>query len=183
MSLLSIILAAFVVRDFLLLRMGPDARIVRRLLAYAIVTFTSASIVLVTTRSLGVDGLLQLLRTPGITLVSALFYGGLLALCLWIRQTDRHHFAWLIAVIPNPLLVLALVVHTRLILEPTSASAATLSATWPVWLWIGTITFAVIGTRSIRLGLKDLDGSLYIAAFVNSVALVVLPVGEIISSG
>ena len=136
--LISFVLPTFFVRDWLLLRMGPAATIVARLREYAFVLLASIVLFSAITFSAGTGRLLEIVLSPSVTLPVVLLYCVLLAVCIWIRRTERHQVAWRIALFPNPLLVLAIATLARFILPRASVFGAVvitpfagLSVDWP----------------------------------------------------
>src|SRR5437899_664067 len=103
--ILPFVLVAFGVRDFLLLKTGPAARTFARLGVYSIVLVTSSMFFSAATFTLTIDRLVELIRSPRVAWSFVLLYGVMLGACLWVRRTARRDLAWLIAVIPNPLLI------------------------------------------------------------------------------
>src|ERR1019366_8215452 len=175
--LISFVLPTFFVRDWLLLRMGPASTIVARLRKYAFVLLISIVLFSAITFSVGTERLLELVFSPSVTLPVVLLYCVLLAVCIWIRRTDRHQVAWRIALFPNPVLVLAIATLARLILLRASVLGAVVLTPLLGCLWIGLIGLAVWEARNTPLDVPDLDFSLGLTGLVSSAVLMLLPLG------
>jgi hypothetical protein len=126
------------------------------------------------TNTLDTSRLLQFSRSLGIALPIMAFYALLAALCFWVRRTDQHDCAWLITLIPNPMLVLGVTVIARLVVLKRWPKEGIVRPTLLACLWIG------VGGLSLRRknelqDVSELDSSLGVAALVNSVALLALP--------
>jgi len=175
--LISFVLPTFFVRDWLLLRMGPAAAIVARLREYALVLLASIVLFSAITVAVGTERLLEIVLSPSVTLPIVLLYCVLLAVCIWIRRTDRHQVAWRIALFPNPVLVLAIATLARFILPRVSVFGAVVVTPLLACLWIGLIGLSVWGARNTPLDVPDLNFSLGLAGLVNSAVLLLLPLG------
>jgi hypothetical protein len=174
--LISFVLPVFFARDWLLLRMGPGATTIPRLRQYGVVQLMSMVLFSTVMFSVRTERLLEIAFAPAVTLAVVLFYGVLLAVCIWIRRTDRHRLAWLIALLPNPALIGAIVALARLLL-PRDSSLAMVLALLLTSLWIALIDLSVWKARSAPLDAPDLDFSLIVAGLANSTILVLLPLG------
>jgi hypothetical protein len=177
LALIPFMLAAFAVRDFLLLKMGVDAKTFRRLLLYAVVVFVSTVVFFAATVSVENDRLLQILRAPRVVWPVMLFYGALAAVSFRIRLTDRHDLAWPLAAIPNPVLVLGLSVLTRFVFHSASPYISIMSAVLFTSLWIAVIVLSVWVTMPGRLEVAEMDFSVNLASVVNLAAILVMPLG------
>lgn len=175
--MISFVLPTFFVRDWLLLRMGPAATIVARLREYAFVLLASIVLFSAITFSAGTGRLLEIVLSPSVTLPVVLLYCVLLAVCIWIRRTERHQVAWRIALFPNPLLVLAIATLARFILPRASVFGAVVITPLLACLWIGLIGLSVWKARNAPLDVPDLNFSLGLAGLVNSAVLLLLPLG------
>lgn len=180
--LIPLVLSIFLVRDHLLLRMGPRRTTFVRLRAYAISLLMSGIVAAASTFALEPSRLLRTLLAPAVALPVVLFYGVLAIACIWVRRTDNHHFAWYFAVVPNPLLALGFAMFARLALASAWPYAVIVVALLLACLWIGLIVVSVWWTRNTPLDVPDLDFSLGLAAIVNSVALILLPLALIVDS-
>jgi hypothetical protein len=175
--LISFVLPVFFTRDWLLLRMGPAATTVARLRPYGVVLLLSMVLLSSLTFSARTDKLLEIVFAPSVTLAVVLLYGVLLAGGIWIRRTDRHQVAWLIAIVPNPVLIGAIAVLARTLLPEASQLATVLGSTLLMSLWIGLIGFSVWEARNAPLDVPDLDFSINLAGLVNSAVLMLLTLG------
>ena len=178
--LVSFVLPVFFTRDWLLLRMGPVAGMMPRLREYALVLLASTILFSVVTFSVGTERLLEIVLSPSVTLPVVLLYGVVLAVCIWIRWTDRHQVAWRLALFPNPLLVLALAMLARFIVPRESALGTIVVIPLLTLLWIGLIGMSVWGARNTPLDVPDLNFSLGLAGLVNSAVLMLLPLGALV---
>jgi hypothetical protein len=179
MGVLAIIpfgMSLFFVRDYFLLRMGPARLLSARLRLYAAVLFGSVLLVSGATSRLGGEELFQLFQRPRVILLTVVCYTALALICLWIRRTDRHHRAWLLAVVPNPLLAFCIALLARLMFPTASVYALIAGSGLPGFIWIGSITLCLERTAGARMDVPDLDFSIGFAGFVNSIALLLLPV-------
>src|ERR1700724_1532665 len=74
LMLIPFILCFFLLRDFLLLKMGPPSKVLARLRVYAGVLLVSELLFSVATSPLTTERFLQLARSPRVILPLALFY-------------------------------------------------------------------------------------------------------------
>jgi hypothetical protein len=102
------------------------------------------------------------------------FYAALAALCFWVRRADHHDRAWLMAVIPNPMLVFGVTVIARFSVPEWWPHAGIVAPTLLACLWIGVVGFSLKG-KNERLDVSELDSTLGVAGLVNSIALLALP--------
>jgi len=180
--LISFVLPVFFVRDWLLLRMGPVATVVARLRQYALVLLVSIILFSAATFTVGTERVLEIVLSPSVTLPVVLLYSVLLAVCIWIRRTDRHQIAWRIALFPNPILVLAIAMLARFVLPRLPALGTVVVAPLMAFLWTGLIGLSVWKARNTPLDVPDLNFSLNLAGYVNSAVLMLLPLGAWIES-
>jgi hypothetical protein len=175
--MLLFVLPAFFARDWLLLRMGPVVSTVPRLREYASVLLVSIVLFSAITFSVGTERLLEIVLSPSVTLPVVLLYSVLLALCIWIRRTDRLQLAWRIVLFPNPILVLAIGLLARFILPSASTLGTFVVALLLDSLWISLVGLSVWETRNTPLDVPDIYFSLSLAGIVNSAVLTLLPMG------
>jgi hypothetical protein len=168
-------LSLFFLRDYFLLRMGPTRLLSTRLRLYAIVLLAFVLLVSGATSQLGGEDLLQLFQTPRAILLIVGFYALLVPVCLWIRRTDRHHRAWLLATAPNPLLGFSIALLTRVMFPAASVYAVMAGSGFLAFVWIGLIALWLLRTAGDRMDVPDLDFSIGFAGFVNLIALLLLP--------
>jgi hypothetical protein len=179
--LILVILGFFLLRDILLLKIGPSAKLFPRLKLYAAVQLTVVVLASAATNTLDTNRILRLSRSPGIVLPIMAFYAALAALCFWVRRTDRHDRAWLMAVIPNPVFVLGVTVIARLIVPEGWPKAGIVAPILLACLCIGVVGFSLTGSKE-RQEVSELDSSLGVAGLVNSIALLALPVESFLMS-
>jgi hypothetical protein len=179
--LIPVILGFFLLRDILLLKIGPSAKIFPRLRIYAATQLISVALASAATHDLDSAHLLQFSTSPRIVFPIMMFYAGLAALCFWVRRTDRHHRAWLMAAVPNPVLVLGVMVVARFATAGWLHNSAIFAPSLLACLWIGVVGFALRGSDE-RRDVSELDYSLGVAALVNSIALVALPAEFLLAS-
>jgi hypothetical protein len=172
--LIPVFLVFFVLRDILLLRIGPPAKLFPRFRIYAAVQLTVVVLASVATNALDTNRILLFSRSPSIVLSVMAFYAALAALCLLVRRTDRHHRAWLLAVIPNPMLALGVTVIARCMVPEWWPKAGIVTPTLLACLWIGIVGLSLKGKNEL-LDVSELDSSLGVAGLVNSVAFLALP--------
>jgi hypothetical protein len=132
------------------------------------------------TSRLGGEELFQLFQAPRVILLTVAYYTVLALICLWIRRTD-HHRAWLLAVVPNPILAFCVALLARLIFSSVSVYALIAGSGFPSFIWIGLITLCLERTADAHMDVPDLDFSIGFAGFVNSIALLLLPVDFLMS--
>jgi hypothetical protein len=168
-------LSLFFLRDYFLLRMGPTRLLSARLRLYAVVLLASILLVSRATSQLSGEELLQLFQAPRILLLIVGFYALLVTICLWIRRTDRHHRAWLLAVAPNPILAFGIALLAREMFPSASVYAVMAGSDFLAFVWIGLIVLWLRRTTQARMDVPDLDFSIGFAGFVNSIALLLLP--------
>jgi hypothetical protein len=174
-------LSLFFLRDCFLLRMGPTRLLSARLGLYAVVLLASILLVSGATSQLGGNEPLQLFQTPRAILLIVGFYALLVPVCLWIRRTDRHHRAWLLATAPNPLLAFSIALPARTMFPSASVHAVMAASGFLAFVWIGLIALWLERTAHARMDVPDLDFSIGFAGFVNSIALLLLPVAFLMS--
>lgn len=175
LAVITFSLSLFLLRDYFLLQMGPARLLSARLRLYAAVLLASVLLVSGATCRLDEVQLLQLFRAPRVVLPIVAFYAFLVPICLWIRRTDRHHRAWLLATAPNPLLAFSIALLARVMFPSGSVYAVMSGSGVLALLWIGLVAVWLERTAGTRMDLPDLDFSIRFAGFVNSIALLLLP--------
>jgi hypothetical protein len=181
LAVITFSLSLFFLRDYFLLQMGPARLLSARLRLYAAVLVASVLLVSGATPRLDEAQLLQLFRAPRVVLPMVAFYALLVPICLWIRRTDRHHRAWLLATAPNPLLAFSIALLARVMFPSASVYAVMPSSGVLALVWIGLIALWLGRTAGTRMDVPDLDFSIRFAGFVNSIALLFLPVEFLIA--
>jgi hypothetical protein len=172
--LIPVIIGFFLVRDILLLRIGPSGKVFPRLTIYAAVQLTAVVLGSVATTSLDTNRILQFSRSPGIVVPIMAFYAAFAALCFWVRRKDHHDHAWLMTLVPNPMLVLGVTMIARFIAPEWWPNARLIAPTLLACLWVGVVGFSLKGNNE-QQDVSELDSSLGVAALVNSIALIALP--------
>jgi hypothetical protein len=172
--LLLVYLGFFILRDILLLRIGPPAKLFPRSRIYAAVQVAVVVLASAATKALDTNRILQFSRSPSIVFPMMAFYATLAYLCFWVRRTDRHDRAWLMAVIPNPMLVVGVTVIARFVVPEWWPNARIGAPTLLACLWVGVVGFSLKGNNE-RQDVSDLDSSLGVAGLVNSIVLIALP--------
>jgi FtsH-binding integral membrane protein len=172
--LIPIFLGFFLLRDILLLRIGPSAKLSPRFRIYAIVQLISVALASAAAVSYG-DRVLQYLKAARFAFLIAIFYAVLAALCFWFRRTDRHSRAWQICLVPNPLLILGVSIIAHFAGPSRSPCAELATPLVIACLWVGLVGFSLRAIRE-QSDVSELDYSLGVAGFVNSIALLALPV-------
>jgi len=181
--LVAFVLSVFFARDCFLLRMGSAASTVARLRVYATVILASMILLSLFTTSLTADRLLGKFGSLPVSITCLLVYGALLVICVWVKRTDRHHIAWRIAVLPNPLLVGGMALLARLVLPTGSPRAFVLCAALVSCLWAGLLGLRVWQLRWTPLDVPELDFSLELAGMVSAAALLLSIIGLVVSKG
>jgi hypothetical protein len=181
--LVAFVLSMFFARDCLLLRMGSAASTVARLRVYAAMILATVILLSVVTTSLTTDALLGDFWSLPVSLSCLLFYGALLVISVWVKRTERHHVAWRIAVLPNPLLAGGMALLARLILPKGSPVTLVLCAAMVSFLWTGLLGLRVWRLRWTPLDVPELDFSLEIAGLVSVAALLVPVLGLVVTKG
>jgi hypothetical protein len=161
----------FFLRDYFLLQMGPARLLSPRLWLYSVVLLPSVLLVSGAVALRSDEEILHLFRAPRVVLPIVGFYTLLVPVCLWIRRTDRHHRAWLLAAAPNPLLAFCFALLARTMHSSSSVYAVTASSGLLACAWIGLIGLWLKGKTEVRMDVSDLDYSIGFAGFVNVVAL------------
>jgi hypothetical protein len=179
--LIPVFLCFFLLRDVLLLRIGPSAKLFPRFSIYAAIQLTVAILVSAATEPQDTNRILQFSRSPSIVFSIMTLYAALAALCFWIRRTDRHDCAWLITLIPNPIFVLGVMFIARYIVPESWPKAGIVAPTLLAGLWVGVVGFSLKGSNE-RQEVSELDSSLGVAGLVNSVALLALPAESFLTS-
>src|SRR6202162_2586163 len=181
LAVITFSLSLFFLRDYFLLQMGPARLLSARLRLYAAVLVASVLLVSGATSRLDDAQLLQLFSAPRVVLPMVAFYALLVPICLWIRRTDRHHRAWLLAAAPNPLLAFSIALLARVMFPSASVYAVMPSSGVLALVWIGLIAVWLGRTAGTRMDVSDLDFSIRFAGLVNSIALLLLPVEFLIA--
>jgi predicted lysophospholipase L1 biosynthesis ABC-type transport system permease subunit len=181
LAVITFSLCLFFLRDYFLLQMGPARLLSVRLRFYAVVLLGSAFLVSGATSRLDEAQLLLLFRAPRVVLPIVALYAVPVAICLWIQRTDRHHRAWLLATAPNPLLAFSIALLARVMFPSASVYAVMLGSGVLALVWIGLIAVWLERTAGMRMDVPDLDFSIRFAGFVNSIALLLLPVEFLIA--
>lgn len=180
---IAFVLLIFFLRDCFLLRMGPAARASGRLKVYGTVILASMIALSLLATPLTAGGLLQDLGSLPVSVSCLLFYGSLLAVCIWVKRTERHRLAWRIAVLPNPLLVCGMALLARIIFPNGSPVAVVLTAVMISCLWVGLLGLRVWRLRWTPLDVPELDFSLEFAGTVSVAALLVPVLGLVATNG
>jgi hypothetical protein len=179
--MIPVILGFFLLRDILLLRIGPSAKLFPRLGIYAAVQLTGVVLASAATNALDTSRILQFSRSPSIVFLIMAFYAALAALCFWVRRADHHDLAWLMTLVPNPMLVLGVTVIARFIAPEWRPNAGIVAPTLLACLWVGVVGFSLKGNNN-RQDVSELDSSLGVAGLVNSIALLALPTESFLTS-
>lgn len=177
------VLLIFFFRDCFLLRMGPARKTMARLSVYAAAILVSVIVLGTVTNSLTTDALLGEFWSLPATLSSLLFYGALLAICVWVRRNERHHLAWQIAAVPNPVLIGGLILLGRLMLPIGWSGASVFVAAVVAALWVGLVGLWVWRRRDTLMDVPELDFSIEFAGLVSSVTVAVSALGLILTGG
>ena len=164
-------LSPFFLRDYFLLQAGPARLLTRKLRLYALAVLCPILLLAVATSKLSNQEFINLLRKPILVLPTVALYVLLLTVCLWIRRTDRHHWAWLLALAPNPILAFCLALVARLMFSPSSVYAVIGLSSVPACAWVGLVSMSLRGTERFPMDVGDLDFSIRVAAWANVVAL------------
>ena len=170
-------LCPFFLRDYFLLQAGPPRLLSVKLRLYALAVLTPAVLLTAATSKLSNQAFLNRLRKPSLVLPTVGLYLLLLTVCLWIRRTDRHRWAWLLALAPNPILAFCLAFVARLMFSPSSGYAATALSSVAACVWIALISMSLKGTERCPMDVRDLDFSIRVAAWANVVALLLYQPG------
>jgi hypothetical protein len=164
-------LILFFLRDYLLLQMGPARAPSARSRFYSVVLLASVFLVSGALSRLSDKQILHLFRAPSVTFPVVGYYAALIPFCLWLRRTDRHYRAWILAVAPNPLLAAGIALLGRLLSPPSPLYAEIIASGFIACVWIALIGASLKGTDEIRMNASDLDYSMRVAACVNAIAL------------
>jgi hypothetical protein len=170
-------LTPFFLRDYFLLQAGPARLLSLKLRLYALAILAPVLLVAIATSRLSDQEFCNLLRTPHLVLPVVGFYVLLLTLSLWIRRTDRHYWAWLLSLAPNPILAFCFMLLARLMFSPSSAYAASALSSVLACAWIGLVSVSLKGTEQCPMDVRDLDFAIGIAAWMNVVALLLYQPG------
>lgn len=181
--LVAFVFLIFFVRDCFLLRMGPISKTRNRLSVYFAATVGSVIPLAALTNSMTTDALLGKFWSPPISLSCLLFYGALLAFCVWIRRSEHHRFAWRIAVIPNPVLVGGVALFARLILPIGWSGAAAFVAAIFAAFWVGLVGLWVWRRRETLMDVPELDFSLEFAGLASSAIVAISVLGLVMTGG
>jgi len=179
--MIPVILGFFLLRDILLLRIGPSAKLFPRLGIYAAVQLAGVVLASAATNALDTNRILQFSRSPSIVFSIMAFYAALAALCFWVRRADHHDRAWLMTLVPNPILVLGVTVIARFVAPEWRLNAGIVPPTLLACLWVGVVGFSLKGNNN-RQDVSELDSSLGVAGLVNSIALLALPAESFLTS-
>jgi hypothetical protein len=101
-------LVVFLWRDVQLLTTRGDWPVSRRLAAYAVLQFASLAGFRLLLSPVADGRFIHLLRLPIVWIVSIALHGAALLLCIAIRRAGVPRKAWLVALIPSPVLLLSL---------------------------------------------------------------------------
>ena len=171
---------SFAVRDFLLLRIGPHARASHRLRDYSIAVLVFVILFSPIIFGNRPDETFNLIWPPHFVGILAGIYAGLLAASLWVRATERYHLAWILAVVPNPLLIIGLAIPARIFWPQGQVYGSVLVTSLIALLWVALICLFVKKADHAPLDVTDLDFSLLSAGIVHCIALVVLPAAALL---
>jgi hypothetical protein len=108
-------------------------------------------------------------------LFCGLFYSVLLGLCFWLRRYGLYDFVWLTA-LPNPALIGSIIIFAS-----TDLQDGTQYSVFLVLAWIGAMSVGLLATTSKTPTHPESDPSLQLAAVMNLMATVILPVDALLT--
>ena len=173
--LVAALATVFYFRDYLLLRMGPARKIPRRVLLYLGATLAALTVSrFVAAHLITADGATQF-STWSVVAMALIVHSVIAGLCVWMRRTECHHWAWTLSTVPVPVLWLGWTVAA----VPASQSVSLLSV--ESWVWLvpvglaATVARAVLARRRQPMEVQDLDFALDLGGWSNLLIVWILP--------
>jgi hypothetical protein len=163
-------------RDYLVLRIGPQRRVPRRVWVYSAVVFLMAMLLATTTLSFGPYEFLGFLRSPQVFVLLIAFHLAAGILCFWLKRTERYDSAWLAAVIPTPGVWFLLAKATFLPSYGLTALVTPLIVGVVSALWITLMIVTVLQMGRRQMPVEDMDFAMGLAAWSNCFAIGLLSI-------
>jgi len=158
-------------RDYLVLRIGPQRRVTRRVWMYSTGVFVMAMLLGALILTFGLYEFPVLLDSHQVFVSLIAFHLAAGILCFWLKQTERYDSAWVVALIPAPAVWFLLAKATFLPaygLGPpaTSLIVGLVSA---LWIFLMLVTVRQVGQR--QMPVEDMDFAMGLAGWSNCLAI------------
>ena len=174
--LVAVLATVFYLRDYLLLRMGPAKKIPRRVVLYLGATFAAISVSRwVVVQFLTADAANKF-GPWNVVILALILHFVIGGLCLWMKCTDRHHWAWTLSIVPVPVLWLGLAVAALPGYQPSGLRRV------EPWVWLVPLVLAFTTARAAfarrrqPMEVDDLDFALDLSGWSNLLIVWILPV-------
>jgi hypothetical protein len=158
-------------RDFLVLRIGPQRSVPRRVWMYRAVVFMMAMPLVTLTLSFGPYEFLALLHSSQVFISLIAFHLGAGIMCFWLKQTERYDSAWLAAMIPAPGVWFLLAKATFLPAYGLGPFATSLIVGLVSALWITLMILIVLQMGRRQMPVEDMDFAMGLAGWSNCLAI------------
>ena len=170
---MAVVLCSFFLRDFLVFRIGPQARTRQRLVIYAIALAVYLMAFLTVTSSLAPLEILHRVRTPFWSTTILAIHLVFAAASIWMRRARQYQWVWLVVISPNPLLISILAVCSRTLarVSPLDVAGGLLASV----LWTALLLTSIQWSRRTPVDRQEEDFSVEVAAVTNSFALMFVP--------
>lgn len=158
-------------RDYLVLRIGPQRRVPRRVWMYCAVVFIMAMLLATLTLSLSPYEFLGFLRSPLVFVSLIAFHLAAGIMCFWLKETERYDSAWLAAIIPTPGVWFLLAKATFLPSYGLTALVTPLIVAAVSALWITLMIVIVLQMGGRQMSIEDMDFAMGLAGWSNCLAI------------
>jgi hypothetical protein len=158
-------------RDFLVLQIGPQRRVPRRMWIYSAVIFMMALLLGTLTLSFGPHEFLALLNSPQVFVSLIAFHLTAGIMCFWLKQTERYDSAWLAAMIPAPGAWFLIAKATFLPAYRLGPFATSLIVGLISALWITLMIMTVLQMDRHQMPVEDMDFAMALAGWSNCLAI------------
>jgi hypothetical protein len=158
-------------RDYLVLRIGPQRRVPRRVWMYSAVVFTMAVLLAILTLSFGPYEFLGFLHSRQVFVSLLAFHLAAGILCFWLKETERYESAWLAAMIPAPGIWYLLAKATFLPAYGWGPFATSLIVGLVSALWITLMIVTVLQMGRHQMRVEDMDFAMGLAGWSNCLAI------------
>ena len=158
-------------RDYLVLRIGTQRRIPRRVWMYSAVVFIMAMLLAILTLSFGPYEFLGLLHSPQVFASLIAFHLAAGIMCFWLKQTERYDRAWLAAIIPTPGVWFLLAKTTFLPSYGLTALVTPIIVGVASALWNTLMIVTVLQLGGRQMSVEDMDFAMGLAGWSNCLAI------------
>ena len=174
--LVAVLATVFYIRDYLLLRMGPSKKIPRRVVLYLGATFAAIAVSRWVAAQLLTADAANKFGPWNVVILALILHFVIGGLCLWMKCTDRHHWAWILSIVPVPVFWLGFAVATLPGYQPSSLRRVEPLVWWIPLVLAVTAARAAFASRRQPMEVDDLDFALDLSGWSNLLIVWILPV-------